>query len=130
MKRLTAILIAALVLAALGAGAQDTPPKKERIPGRPTNLFGLPPQIGDKLKLTDEQKQRTLEVARKYRPQIEDIRNQMMEEFRALLTDDQKKTLDDALEQMRKRQQQARGENKRPQNNDGAERKPDTGGKP
>ena len=107
MKRLTAILTATLLLAALGVGAQDAP-KRERGGGRPLSMFGLTPQIGEKLKLTDDQKQKAAEVAKKYRPQLEEIRKQMLEEFRGILNDEQKKTLDDATEQMRKRRAQAR----------------------
>lgn len=129
MKRLMALLTTALLLAATGAGAQDTP-KRERAGGRPLAMFGLPPQLGDKLKLTDDQKQKAAEVAKKYRPQLEDIRKQMVEEFRGILTDEQKKTLDDAIEQMRKRLQQGRGENRRPPGGDGGERKPDSSEKP
>lgn len=128
MKRLTGILTAALLLAALGVGAQDAP-KRERASGRSLAMFGLPPQLGDKLKLTDDQKQKAAEVAKKHRPQLEEIRKQMMEEFRGVLTDEQRKILDDAIEQMRKRFQQGRGENKRPPGDDG-EHKPESGAKP
>jgi Spy/CpxP family protein refolding chaperone len=129
MKKLSIILAITLLLAATGAWAQDAPKRERNVPaGRTLGIFGLPPQLGDKLKLTDEQKLKVTEVAKKYRPQLEEIRKQMMEEFRGILTDEQKKTLDDTIERMRKRTPPARGEGgeRKP---DGNERKPDGGDK-
>ncbi|MCX6911319.1 MAG: hypothetical protein NTY01_25200 [Verrucomicrobia bacterium] len=126
MKTLTAILTATFLLAATAVWAQDAP-KRER-PGGPGgsrafSLFGMPPQMGEKLNLSDEQKQKAMEIGQKYRPQLEEIRKKMMEEFRGILNDEQKKKMDEAAEQMRQRFQQGRGEGGRPQR-EGGERKP------
>jgi vacuolar-type H+-ATPase subunit D/Vma8 len=60
--------------------------------------------------LDDKQKQKALEIAQKYRPQLEEIRKKMIEEFRGILNDEQKKRMDEGLEQLRQRFQQGRGE--------------------
>lgn len=116
MKTLTAMLAATFLLAAPIAWAQDAP-KRERPGGGPggtrmLGLLGLPGQISEKLNLTDEQKQKAMEIGQKYRPQLEDIRKKMMEEFRGILNDEQKKKVDEFTEQMRQRFQQGRGERK------------------
>jgi Spy/CpxP family protein refolding chaperone len=72
-------------------------------------MMGLPPQALEKIGLTDEQKQKAAEIFQKYRPQLEEITNKMREEFRALLTDEQKKKWDEAREEMRQRFGQGRG---------------------
>lgn len=126
MKTLTAILTASLLLAATTVWAQDAP-KRERGGaaggGRAFGLFGMPPQMGEKLSLSDEQKQKAMEIGQKYRPQLEEIRKKMVEEFRGILNDEQKKKLDEGLEQLRQRFQQGRGEGSRPPR-EGGERKP------
>lgn len=131
MKRLTALLTATCLLASLAVWAQDTP-KRERsgsrdasspAAGRSFGMFGLPPQVGEKMKLTNDQKQKAMEIAQKYRPQLEEIRKKMLDDFRGILTDEQKKTLDEAIEQRHRRSQQGRGESGRPPR-DGGERKP------
>lgn len=124
MKKLTVTLTATFLLAVLAVWAQDAP-KRERGGsggGRPFGMFGLPQQIGEKLNLTDDQKQKAMEIGQKYRPQLEEIRKKMMEELRGILTDEQKKTVDEATEQMRQRFQQGRGESGRPPR-EGGERK-------
>jgi Spy/CpxP family protein refolding chaperone len=124
-----AILTVAFVLTALAIRAEDAP-KAERGArpegpgvGRMAGMFGFPPQIGEKLNLTDEQKQKMMEIGQKYRPQMEEIRKKMMEEAREVLTDEQKKKLDAGLEEMRQRFQQGRGQGDRPAR-EGGERKP------
>lgn len=132
MKKLTAILIATCLLASLAVWAQDAPKRERGGPrdpggpgaGRAFGMFGLPPQVGEKIKLTDDQKQKAMEIVQKYRPQLEEIRKKMMEEFRGLLNDEQKKTLNEAVEQARQRFQQGRGEGGRPAR-EGGERKSD-----
>jgi len=126
MKTVTAILTAGFLLAATAVWAQDAP-KRERSAGpggsRAFGLFGMPPQMGEKLNLSDEQKQKAMEIGQKYRPQLEEIRKKMMEEFRGILNDEQKKKMDEATEQMRQRFQQGRGEGGRPPR-EGGEHKP------
>lgn len=117
MKTTIAILTAAFLLATTVAWAQDAP-KRER-PGGPggnraLGFFGLSGQMGERLNLTDEQKKQAAEIAQKYRPQLEEIRKKMMDEFRGILNDEQKKKVDDAMEQLRQRFQQGRGEGGRP----------------
>lgn len=111
MKTAAAILTAIFLFAT--ARAEDTP-KRER-PGGPTGsrtlgFFGLSGQMGEKLNLTDEQKKKAMEIAQKYRPQLEEIRKKMMEDLRGILTDEQKKKVDGLMEQMRHRFQQGRSE--------------------
>lgn len=129
MNRLTALLTATCLLTSLAAWGQDTP-KRERsgsrnvsapVAGRTLGVFGLPSQVGEKMKLTNDQKQKAMEIAQKYRPQLEEIRKKMLDDFRCILTDEQKKTLDEAVEQ-RRRSQQGRGEGGRPPG-DGGDRK-------
>lgn len=126
MKTLITVLIATFLLTTLAVQGQDAP-KPERpgaaAGGRPFGMYGLPPQIGEKLNLTDEQKKTLMEIGQKYRPQFEELRKQMMGEFRSILTDEQKKTLDESIEQMRQRFQQGRGEGVRPAP-ESTERKP------
>ncbi|MFA5192989.1 MAG: hypothetical protein WC740_19955 [Verrucomicrobiia bacterium] len=130
MNRLTALLTAACLLTSLSVWAQD-PPKRERngsrnvsapAAGRTLGMFGLPSQVGEKMKLTNDQKQKAMQIAQKYRPQLEEIRKKMLDDFRCILTDEQKKTLDEAIEQRHRRSQQGRGESGRPPG-DGGERK-------
>jgi Spy/CpxP family protein refolding chaperone len=112
MKTATASLTATLLLAATAVWAQDAPKRDRGGPGgsRPFGLFGMPAQMGEKLNLDDKQKQKALEIAQKYRPQLEEIRKKMIEEFRGILNDEQKKRMDEGLEQLRQRFQQGRGE--------------------
>lgn len=130
MNRLTAWLTATCLLTSLAVWGQDTP-KRERsgsrdvsaqVAGRTIGMFGLPPQVGDKLKLTNDQKMKALEIAQKYRPQLEEIRKKMLDEFRGILTDEQKKPLDEAIAQRNRRLQQGRGDSGRP-SKEGGERK-------
>ena len=125
MKSLITILAAIFLLTALTVRGQDAPKPERGGPGggRMFGMFGVPPQISEKLNLTDEQKQKMMEIGQKYRPQMEEIRKKMMEEARAVLTDEQKKTLDEEIEQMRQRFQQRRDEGSRPAP-ENAERKP------
>lgn len=130
MNRLTALLTAACLLTSLAAWGQDTP-KRERsgtrdvsaqTAGRTIGMFGLPPQVGEKLKLTNDQKMKAMEIVQKYRPQLEEIRKNMLDELRVILTDEQKKPLDEAIAQRNRRLQQGRGEGGRPPG-DGGDRK-------
>ncbi|MCX6901121.1 MAG: hypothetical protein NT105_20800 [Verrucomicrobia bacterium] len=125
MKTVAAILTAIFLLAATAVWAQDAPKRERGGPGgsRAFGLFGMPPQMGEKLNLSDEQKQKATNIRQKYRPQLEEIYKKMMEEFRGILNDEQKKTLDEAVKQMHQRSQQGRGEGGRPPR-EGGERKP------
>ncbi len=112
MKKII-ILAGVCLLASLTSFAEEE--KKER--ARPqAGQFGgralggiVGPEVAQKLNLTEEQKQKAAAISRKFMPQMAEIRKQMMEELRAILTDDQKKTLDEAMEQMRQRFQQGAG---------------------
>jgi Spy/CpxP family protein refolding chaperone len=114
MKKLIFTFAAVCLLAALACFAQEE--KKERprpqggqFGGRALGMMIGPPGVAEKLNLTEEQKRKAAEVSQKYMPQLAELRKKMMEEFRSVLTEEQKKTLDEAAEQMRQRFQQGEG---------------------
>ncbi|MCX7825662.1 MAG: hypothetical protein N2689_08885 [Verrucomicrobiae bacterium] len=114
MKKMLTALTMTCLLTAWAVCAQEQPRRGPGGPGigpagRGLGMMGLPPQVMEKLGLTDEQKQKAMELGQKYRPQLEEIMKKMREEFRAILTDDQKKKLDEAVEETRQRFSQGRG---------------------
>jgi Spy/CpxP family protein refolding chaperone len=113
MKKIIITLASVCLLTALTGFAEEG--KKERAKPQPGQFAGrafggiVGPEVAQKLNLTDDQKQKAAEISQKFMPQMAEIRKQMMEELRAILTDEQKKTLDEAMEQMRQRFQQGAG---------------------
>ena len=110
MRKLLTALTMTCLLMAFAVCAQEEPKRGPGAgPAGRGGMMGLPPQIMEKLGLTDEQKQKAGEIRQKYAPQLEELFKKMTEEFRALLTDEQKKKLDEAREEMRQRFGQGRG---------------------
>ena len=113
MNRIIIAVASACLLAALTGFAEEG--KKERAKPQPGQFAGralgmmVGPGVAEKLNLTEEQKKKAAEVSQKYMPQLAELRKKMMDEFRSVLTDEQKKTLDEAAEQMRQRFQQGEG---------------------
>ncbi|MBI5395692.1 MAG: hypothetical protein HZA91_10385 [Verrucomicrobia bacterium] len=117
MKKIIITFAGVCLLTALTGFAAEGKEEGKKERGRPQagqfggRAFGMmvAPEVAQKLNLTEEQKKKAAEISQKFMPQMAEIRKQMMEEFRAVLTDEQKKTLDEAMEQMRQRFQQGAG---------------------